>query len=61
MRWFFNRYGDRAFLVWLWSKGWAHRLKPGTKVIHVRGWRTALLDEGYQRICCTWLFSWEKL
>lgn len=59
MRWLWRAIGHRSFPRKVFAWGWKHRLKPDTKVLIVRGWRTALIDEGYQRICVTFLFRWE--
>ena len=38
---------------WLWSKVWRNYLEPGDKIIKVKGWRTALVQNGGRRLTIT--------
>ena len=52
--------------TFFWSKRlwYDHMYCPGNwrkaKVIKVKGWKTALVDQMCERMTITFLFSWEK-
>ena len=48
-------------LAFFWALAWRHRLEPGDRVIKVRGWRTALIENQWgDRLTVTWLFRFER-